>query len=50
MLHGTSHTQQAALEEKSRTLQSAKVAVADLVGLDPCMNQFLNRHPKYVPR
>ena len=49
MLHGSSPFQQMALEEKKRALHSAKAAVANLVGLNPCMNQFLNRNPKYLP-
>jgi hypothetical protein len=50
MSHGISPSQQKALEEKKQAVQSAKAALADLVGLNPCMDQFLNRHPKYVPR
>jgi hypothetical protein len=48
MLHGASPSQQTTLEEKKRALLSAKAAVADLVDLNPCMNQFLDRYPRYL--
>jgi hypothetical protein len=46
---GVSPLQQIALKEKKEALNSAKRAVAELVGLNQCMNQFLNRDPKYIP-
>jgi hypothetical protein len=38
---------QSVLSQKKLAVLNAKSAVAELVGLNPCMDQFLGRHPAF---